>query len=831
MRHLYDLQTLDETVKRENWEQVKQIFTRALGVAPDEREDFLSAACAGDADLRRDVETLLASHDSNEDFLENPAVEDFAGAFADEENELKTGETIAHYKIQKLLGAGGMGEVYLAHDTKLNRRVALKFLHADAANSNSRRRFLREAQAAASLEHPHICAIYEIAEAGAQTFIAMQYVEGETLAAKLKRENLSVAESLEIAAQIADALTEAHARGVVHRDIKPANVILTARGGVKVLDFGLAKIQEKQTRRKGDEEAESVSENSSSPFLLFPSSPNTTLPGMVMGTAAYMSPEQARGLAVDARTDVWSLGVVLYEMLAGKLPFAGDTTSDIIASILKSEPPLADLAADVPEDLQAIVAKSLSKNLAERYDSASEMLSDLRRVEKQIESVFEHTTVPNLKVSFAETNAKDTGENLANTNRENLPNQTFAAKRARRWLAPALVAVIALLGFVGYRFLPAKNSFTNNFKTATTNAAGNNSMRRAVALVGFKDLSNRTETAWLSPALSEMLSTELAAGEKLRVVPQENVARMKSEIALTDAENLTPETLQKIWANLNAELIVSGSYVVLNDASGEQIRLDVRAVNASTGETAASFAESGKQAELFDLVSRVGAHLREALGAGFLNDADKKSLRASQPANPEAAALYAEGREKLNNFDFIAARELLEKAIASDAKFPLSHLSLAVALQKLGEEAKAKESAQKAFELANSLRREERLAVEAFYRDINGERDKAVEIYHTLFDFFPDNLEYGLRLVSVQNGAGKSNDALVTIESLRKLPAPVSEDPRIDIYEADAAEALSDYNRELALARAAAEKGLNRNASLLVAEARYYEGWALWNLG
>lgn len=638
----------------------------------------------------------------------------------------------------------------------------------------------------------------------------MQYVEGETLAEKLKRENLSASESVEIAAQIADALVEAHARGVVHRDIKPANVILTRRGGAKVLDFGLAKIV------SGDASA------------------NTTLSnaGLIMGTAAYMSPEQARGLTVDTRTDIWSLGVVLYEMLAGKLPFAGDTTSDIIASILKSEPPpLADFDAAVPEELQTIVSKSLSKNLADRYACVEEMLADLRHAEKQIESFFEHTTVPNLKISVASANAKNTGENLANTNRENLSPNTSASKMSRRWLAPALAFAALILGFFGYQFYAGKNSSSSNFKSTTPAENKTNLMRRAVALVGFNDLSNRSETAWLAPALSEMLSTELAAGEKLRVVPQENVARMKREIAMTDAENLTPEILKKIWANLNAEFIVSGSYVVLSETAGEQIRLDVRVLNASTGETAASIAESGKQAELFDLISRVGARLRESLGAGFLNDADKNSLRASQPSNAEAAALYAEGREKLNNFDFLAARDLLERAVAADAKFPLSHLSLASALQKLGEEAKAKESANKAFELSASLRREERLTVEAFYRELNGERDKAIEIYHTLFDFFPDNLEYGLLLVSVQNKAGKSNDALATIEILRKLPAPVSEDPRIDIYEADAAEALSDYNRELALARAAAEKGSNRNASLLVAEARYYEGWALWNLG
>ena len=249
-----------------------------------------------------------------------------------------------------------------------------------------------------------------------------------------------------------------------------------------------------------------------------------------------------------------------------------------------------------------------------------------------------------------------------------------------------------------------------------------------------------------------MLSTELSAGEKLRVVPQENVARMKSEISMSDADNLTPEILRKIWANLNAELIVSGSYVVLNETAGEQIRLDVRVLNATTGETAASIAESGSKAELFDLVSRVGARLREALGAGFLNDADKNSLRASQPANPEAAGLYAEGREKLNNFDFLAARDLLERAVASDAKFPLSHLSLAAALQKLGEEAKSKDEAQKAFELP-ALCAAKTAVGRSLLPQYDGERDKAIEFTNSV-RFFPRYLEYGLLLASAQIKAG-----------------------------------------------------------------------------
>lgn len=812
MRHLSDLQTLNKTVKRENWEQVKIIFNRALAVAPLERKEFLDETCAGDKDLRRDVEILIASFDSTESFLENPAVEDFAELIDDSRPELQTGEIVAHYKILNLLGAGGMGEVYLAQDTKLNRRVALKFLPVEAINTESRKRFQREAQAAAALDHPHICAIYEISEIGRRAFIAMQYVEGETLAEKLKHRNLSLPETLKIAVQIADALTEAHLKGIVHRDIKPANVMVNSRGGnaaaVKVLDFGLAKY---------------VSENKTIDSSL-------SSAGLIMGTAAYMSPEQARGQQVDERTDIWSLGVVLYEMISGKLPFSGETTSDVIASILKSDPaPLNDLAASIPGELQSIVSKAISKDISGRYASTAEMLADLQRVQKQTDSLFEHPTALDLDpASSPAASAEITSEVLANTKDNDFPYQTIRTKPRRRWLAPVFALAAVILAAAGYQFYFNKNTLYSDSLNRTISPATQTPSRRAVALVGFRDLSGRGENEWLSPALSEMLAGELAAGEKLRIVPQENVARMKSEISMTDADNITPEVLQKIWKNLNAELVISGSYIVLED---NKIRLDVRVLESVTGETSLSIAESGSKTELFQLVSRVGTRLRQALGAGSLNDADKNFLRASQPSTPEAAKLYAEGREKLNNFDFLPARDLLESAVAADPKFPLSHLSLAAALQKLGEDDNAKIESQKAFELSGSLPREERLTIEAFYHDIAGERDKAIEIYKTLFDFFPDNLEYGLRLASIQTRFGKADEAMATIESLRKLPVPVSEDPRIDIAEGDAVESLSDYKREVIVARSAAEKGLNRSSSLLAAEARYYEGWGLWNLG
>ncbi len=279
---------------------------------------------------------------------------------------------ISHYRIVSKVGAGGMGEVFLAEDTKLKRRVALKMLPAEfCRDTNRAARFLREAQAASALNHPNICTIYEIDDNLDEPFIAMEYIEGDTLSEKLKDGRFSLAETLDIALQIADALAEAHSHGIVHRDIKPANIVITLRGVVKVLDFGLAKI----VQAESEEETQKL----------------LSQPGVIMGTVAYMSPEQARGKSVDARTDVWSLGVMLHEMLTGNNPFAGETTSDRIASILKTEPPL--LSDSTPDELKHVVKKALRKRREERYQTAKDLLLDLQNFKRdlELESRFEHS--------------------------------------------------------------------------------------------------------------------------------------------------------------------------------------------------------------------------------------------------------------------------------------------------------------------------------------------------------------------------------------------------------------------------------------------------------
>jgi Tol biopolymer transport system component len=355
----------------ERYRQIGELYHAALEVDEDDRAAFLERACAGDEEMRREVESLVISHEEAADFIAEPALAVAAELLADGEADALTGQAISHYRILSLIGAGGMGQVYLAEDTQLGRRVALKFLPEHFTSDSERvRRFRQEARAASALNHPNIITIHEIGQAGQRHYIATEYIEGETLRDRLDGRRLRPFDALDVAAQMASALAAAHEAGIVHRDVKPENVMIRRDGYVKVLDFGLAKLTE---RPSVDVEAPTVSMVK-------------TDPGRMMGTVTYMSPEQARGLQVDARTDVWSLGVVLYEMIAGRRPFEGATTSDVIVSILEKEPePLLRHASEAPAELERIVTKALTKNTDERYQTIKDMAIDLRRLRRRVE--------------------------------------------------------------------------------------------------------------------------------------------------------------------------------------------------------------------------------------------------------------------------------------------------------------------------------------------------------------------------------------------------------------------------------------------------------------
>ena len=773
--------------------RVEQLYHSALEHDESTRAAFLKTECGSDLDLLHDVESLLGYDQRAEGFIEAPALEIAALQVAyeripsnDKSDAAVVGQTVSHYRIVEKLGGGGMGVVYRARDTRLGRSVALKFLPKELAHeANALERFRREARAASSLNHPNICTIYDIDESEGQAFIAMEYLDGQTLKHLIDSRPMDTATVLRVAIQIGTGLEAAHSQGIIHRDIKPANIFVTRRGDAKILDFGLAKLAPGRSRGTGIVA-------SSAPSAEFDE--QLTSPGTAIGTVAYMSPEQARGEDLDARTDLFSFGAVLYEMVSGQRAFAGRAVATVFDAILNRDPaPLASVSPGLAAEFVGIINKSLAKDRETRYQSAAEMLSDLGAVEAHL-----HLSPRGVKRAIVRW----------------VP-ATLASRR-RLWLvAVAVVAgVLAVTLIVSYEVMQAR-------RIPPPVAA--NVSRRSVAVLGLRNLSGRAEDAWLSTGLAEMLNTELAAGEKLRLVSGEDVARTKLDLQFPDAESLSKDTLARLHGRLGTDVVVLGSYTSLGGKSTGAIRLDLRVQDAVAGETIAEVSAQGNEDDLFDLVSQVGARLREKLGVGAVSSADAMSVRASLPDNREAARLYAEGLAKLRVFDALAARDLLQEAVSAEPKYPLSHMSLADAWTALGYDKKAQEEAKQAFQLSGNLSREYRLLVEGEYRLANHEFEKAIDVYRSLFILFPDNLDYGLRLAGAQYGGSKPNDALTTVAALRKLRPPGSADPRIDLQEADAWYGKSDYLAAQESLNRALQKGREQGSNLVVAFALYQQ--------
>lgn len=376
-------------MKPERWKQINDVLVPALEREAFERSVFVMEACGTDEGLRLEVESLLASHEQASEFLERSIVGAAAQLLVEDKIHLAAGQQINHYKVRSLLGVGGMGEVYLVRDTTLGRQAAIKLLPLRFTEDPDRlRRFQQEARAASALNHPNIITIYELGEFDSAQYLATEYIDGETLLQHMKksrsrgvnkersetRTGMKLGEVLDISVQLTSALGAAHSAKIVHRDIKPTNIMVRRDGYIKVLDFGVAKLTEHCPDGRYADDELSVRD------LMH------TKPGEVVGTASYMSPEQARGLPVDARTDIWSAGVVLYEMIAGHRPFQGPTRSDVIASILQKDPlPLVRYAPNVPAALERIVMKALRKSTNERYQTVQDLAFDLKSLKQQLE--------------------------------------------------------------------------------------------------------------------------------------------------------------------------------------------------------------------------------------------------------------------------------------------------------------------------------------------------------------------------------------------------------------------------------------------------------------
>lgn len=366
---------------------------------------------------------------------------------------------------------------------------------------------------------------------------------------------------------------------------------------------------------------------------------------------------------------------------------------------------------------------------------------------------------------------------------------------------------------------------------AVGNSPAGINVRRSVAVLGFKNLSAHPDDAWISTALADWLTTDLSAGEQLRVIPAESAARMQVELSPLNLDQLDRQTLYRVGKNLATNLVVVGSYATVGEASGRQVRLDLRLQNTSTGETIDATSRIGTEANLFDLVSRAGEELRAKLDIKPVSSREAAEIAVALPSNHDAAHLYSEGLENLRLFNALVARDLFQRAIAIEPDYALSHSALASTLAKLGYDELARAEAKRAFELSSNLPRADRLLIEARFHELSAEWSKAIEIYRALFEFFPDSLDYGLSLANAQFSAGMGQDALDTIHHLQTLPPPLRDDPQIDLAEARAAESLGDFKRDLAAADRATKKASQIGASLLLAEGRAEQAWALTNLG
>jgi len=597
----------------ELWQRITDLFDEAMTRGPKERIAFLEEACEGDRDLRKQVERLVKSHEKSGDFLESSAFAVAPELLTNDRSGALVGKVIGHYRIDSLIGVGGMGEVYLARDERLGRKAALKLLPDSLTTEETQlSRFKNEARSASALNHPNILTVYEIGADGNRQFIATEFIEGTTLRASLARGRMNLHAALEIAVQVASALAAAHEAGVMHRDIKPENIMLRPDGYVKVLDFGIAKLIEQRL--------------ASDDYTGGKTAVLQTRQGLVLGTAHYMSPEQARGLKVDARSDIWSLGVVLYEMVGGIPPFQGETPSDCIASILTTEPPsLSSLAPGVSTELQSIVQKALRKNRNERYQTIAEMLADLRSLKGRLE------------LQAAAPKIKALGEALART-----------IKHHKLGASLTLATATLLAGAIAYFFYFAAPAQSPNEKS--------------IAVLPFENRSEDKSNSYFTDSIQDEILTRLSKIGDLKVISRTSTQRYKN----------TSQNLSEIANQLSVANLLEGSVQKTND----HVRVNVQLIRAADDSHLWAETFDRKLTDIFSVESEVANAIADQLQA-HLSGREEQVIAAKPTDSPEAYDAYLRGlaytlKTGPSPADALGAQKYLRDAVRLDPKFALS---------------------------------------------------------------------------------------------------------------------------------------------------------------
>jgi tetratricopeptide (TPR) repeat protein len=698
------------------------------------------------------------------------------------------------------VGRGTFGTVFRAWDLRLDREVALKLLHRSASERpQMASAIIEEGRLLARVRHANVVTIYGADRFDGRVGLWMEFIHGKTLKHVLReRGPLGAREATLIGIDLCRALAAVHKAGLVHRDVKAENVMQEDGGRLVLMDFGA-----------GREDLP----------------PQDRMRPSITGTPLYMAPEILDGADTSARDDLYSLGVLLFHLVTGLFPVSGSSLEELrLAHKRRQAVHLRDLRPDLPTSFVRVVEQATSFSNEERFATAGAMERVLDRGLSGETSSHDESVIGQLP-EFEPGTRVQTAAGIHEL-RTRAPDLAAPSVYRRRWLlgrwaaaAAAVAAVVVIVAALAVRYWP----LVSRTDGQPPSSAG---VRRSIAIIGFRNVSGRPEAEWLSTALSQMLTTELAGGDRLRMIPGETIAGMRTELALADADSFGKDTLRRIRRNLGTDIVGLGSFVLVGDQADAPLRVDLRLQDAVSGETIASIAETGALTNLLELAPRLGRRLREELGIPE-TPGESRSL----PAAPEAARLYAEGLAKLWRFDARGARDLLSKATAIEPSHALVHSALAAALADLGEDAKARDEAKKAFELSAGLSRQNRLWIEGRYRETAAEWERAAELYKTLFEFYSDNEEYGLRLGEVLISGGKARDALATIATLRRLPQPAGDDPRIDLLESRVAESLSDFEHERASAQKAIDKAIANGASLVVARSRIAEAWALKNLG